>query len=130
MIFENYPVLGRVDFYDFYCQFLVNVTTYITDHNKFDVKFIIYLLSKLKKLNYKLSIFYENKLNYTRIIIYKLEPPAQSFRSCCRLSVNNYNCVLLLWIILKQSIKLTKGSIMLYSLDSILYYVTLNLVCP
>lgn len=61
MIFENY----LADFYDFHYQFLIDIITHITDCNKFDVKYIIHLSSKLKKLNYKLLILYKNKLHYT-----------------------------------------------------------------
>ena len=71
-----------LNFYDFHRRFLIVATTHITDRNKFNIKFIIYLLSKLKKLNYKLSIFHKNKLHYTQDIIFKLEPPTQSSRSC------------------------------------------------
>ena len=69
------PLTG-LNFYDFYYQFSIDAITHITDCNKFDVKFIILLLSKLKKPNYKLLIFYKNKPHYTWNIIYKLEPPA------------------------------------------------------
>ena len=99
------PSSGGLDFYDFYWQFLIDATTHITYRNEFDVKFIFHLLSKLKKLNYKLLIVYENKLHYTRDIIYKLEPPAQSSRFCCRLSVDNCGCGLPLWINFEQSIE-------------------------
>ena len=47
------PLSGKLDFYDFHCRFSINAITHITDRNEFDVKFIIYPLSKLKKLNYK-----------------------------------------------------------------------------
>lgn len=51
MIFENY----LADFYDFHRRFLICATiTRIIDCNDFDIQFIIYLLSKLKKQNYKL----------------------------------------------------------------------------
>ena len=44
---------GGLDFYNFHRQFSIDAITHITDCNEFDVKFIIYPLSKLKKLNYK-----------------------------------------------------------------------------
>ena len=47
------PPSGGLDFYDFHHWFSINATTHSTDCNEFDVKFIIHLLSKLKKLNYK-----------------------------------------------------------------------------
>ena len=100
------PPSGGLDFYDFYRRFSIDVTTHITYHNKFDIKFIIYLSNKLKKLNYKLLILHKNKPYYTRDIIYILESPKQSSRSGCKLSVNNLGYGLLpLWIILEQSIK-------------------------
>ena len=99
------PLSGELDFDDFHRQFSIDATTHITDCNKFDIKFIIYPLSKLKKLNYKLSILHKNKPYYTWNIIYILELPAQSSRSCCNLSVNNCGCNLPLWIIPEQSIE-------------------------
>ena len=106
MIFENYlAFFRRVRFYDFYCQFLIDATTHIIDCNEFDVKFIFYLLRKLKKLNYKLLILHENKLYYNQDIIYKLELPAQNLRSYYRLRIDNCGYKPSLWIIPEQSIK-------------------------
>lgn len=69
MIFENY----WANFHDFHRWFLIDITTQIINCNEFDIKFIIYQLNKLKKLNYWLSILYKNKLFYTGKIIYYLE---------------------------------------------------------
>ena len=44
---------GRLDLYDFHHRFSIDATTYITDCNQFNIKFIIHLLSKQKKLNHK-----------------------------------------------------------------------------
>lgn len=41
-------------FYGFYSRFLIDTTIYIIDCKEFNVNFIT-LLSKLKKLNYKLD---------------------------------------------------------------------------
>lgn len=60
MIFENY----LADFYDFYYQFSSNAIIHITDYKEFNIKFIIYPLKILKKLNNELLIFYENKLYF------------------------------------------------------------------
>ena len=95
------PSSGGLDLYDFHSQFSIDATTHITDCNKFDIKFIIHLSSKLKKLNYKLLILHENKPHYTRDIIYILELLAQSSKSCCNLSIDNCDCGPSLWIIPK-----------------------------
>ena len=125
MIFENYPA----NFYNFHYQSWINATTQINDHNEFDVKFIIPQLRKLKKLNYKLSILYKNKLYYTWDIIYKLEPTVQNLRSCYKLGVSDYDCGPPPWIISEQFIELIDGFIGLYSLDFFLYHTTFNCVC-
>lgn len=110
-----------MNFYNFYCWFLINPTTYITDCNKFDIKLIIHPLSKLKILNYKLLILHENKLHYTWDIIHKLEPLAQNLKICYKLTVDNYNCGSSIWIIGDLSIKLIDIFISLYSLDLFFY---------
>ena len=65
MIFENY----LASFYDFHRWFSIEATTQIIDCNKFDVKFIIYQLSKLNNFNYRLSILHKNKPYYIQDII-------------------------------------------------------------
>ena len=95
------PPSGGLDFYDFYCQFSIDANTYITDCNKFDIKFILHSSSKLKKLNYKLLIFHKNKPYFTQNIIYILKPLVQSSRSCYKLSVDHYGYGPLLWIMPK-----------------------------
>ena len=125
MIFENY----LASFYNFHCQFSIDAITQVTNCNKFDMKFIIHQLSNLKKLKYRLLIFYENKLHHPRNIIYKLEPPAQSSKYCCKLGIDDCGCDSLLGIILDQFIELTDSFIGQYSLDSFFPHITFILVC-